>query len=66
MQVTLKELAERLKLAPSTVSRALKGHPDISEETQLRVRRLAEELHYAPNVMATNLRCQKFEFHCRC
>ncbi|RHV93075.1 LacI family DNA-binding transcriptional regulator [Culturomica massiliensis] len=62
MQVTLKELAERLKLAPSTVSRALKGHPDISEETQLRVRRLAEELHYAPNVMATNLRCQKSNF----
>lgn len=30
VSVSLKKLAEILGLAPSTVSRALKGHPDIS------------------------------------
>lgn len=57
--LTLKDLAKELGLAPSTVSRALKGHPDISEETQARVRRLAEELHYAPDVTAWSLRSRK-------
>lgn len=57
--LTLKDLARELGLAPSTVSRALKGHPDISEETQDRVRRLAEELEYAPDVTAWSLRSRK-------
>ena len=34
VSVSLKKLAEILGLAPSTVSRALKGHPDISRATQ--------------------------------
>lgn len=38
VSVSLKKLAEILGLAPSTVSRALKGHPDISRATQERVR----------------------------
>ena len=43
VSVSLKKLAEILGLAPSTVSRALKGHPDISRATQERVRALAQE-----------------------
>lgn len=54
--VTLKQLAELLKLAPSTVSRALKGHPDISLATREKVRALAQELHYRPNALALSLR----------
>lgn len=62
MQATLKDLAQRLGLAPSTISRALKGHPDISKETQLKVRKLAEEMRYSPNTIAASLRCRKSNF----
>lgn len=56
VSVSLKKLTEILGLAPSTVSRALKGHPDISRVTQERVRALAQELHYKPSALALNLR----------
>ena len=55
VSVSLKKLAEILGLAPSTVSRALKGHPDISRATQERVRALAQELHYKLNANALGL-----------
>lgn len=57
--MTLKELAQMLNLAPSTVSRALKGHPDISKATQERVRALADLMQYKPSVMASGLRNQR-------
>jgi LacI family transcriptional regulator len=53
---TLKQLSQVLKISVSTVSRALKNHPDISEETKRRVRELAETLEYEPNRQAINLR----------
>ena len=43
---TLKDIATRLDLSIPTVSRALAGHPDISDETQARVREAARELGY--------------------
>ncbi len=58
--MTLKELARLLNLAPSTVSRALKGHPDISKSTQERVKALAKKWHYRPNALAMGLRNHKF------
>jgi DNA-binding LacI/PurR family transcriptional regulator len=54
-QVTIKDLAERLGISPSTVSRALKDHPDISKATKKAVRELAEELNYEPNAVALSL-----------
>ncbi|MBU1371818.1 MAG: LacI family transcriptional regulator [Bacteroidetes bacterium] len=54
--VTLKKLAEMLNMSISTVSRALKDHPDISKETKEKVRELAEILEYEPNTYAINLR----------
>lgn len=48
MRVTLKEVASRAKLSVSTTSRALNGHPAISQETTARVRRIAGELRYRP------------------
>lgn len=57
--ITLKELAQLLHLDPSTVSRALKGHPDISLQTQQKVRMWAERLHYKPNDLASGLRNRK-------
>lgn len=58
MQVTstLKQLSEILKLSVSTVSRALKNHPDISEKTKQRVRELAAAMEYEPNRHAIFLR----------
>jgi len=45
-----------LNLSISTVSRALKNHPDISESTRLKVKELAQVLDYEPNTYAINLR----------
>ena len=55
-RITIKELAERLGLSPSTVSRALAGDRNIRRETRERVSRLAGELGYRPNPVAVNLR----------
>lgn len=54
-QVTLKDIAERLGLSISTVSRALKDHPDISMVTKKKVQHLAGKLEYEPNRLALNL-----------
>jgi LacI family transcriptional regulator len=53
---TLKKLSEKLGLSISTVSRALKDHPDISPATRKRVKDLAELTEYEPNTFALNLR----------
>ncbi len=53
---TLKKIAERLNVSISTVSRALKDHPDISPETGRKIKELAELLEYDPNPYAVNLR----------
>ncbi|MCX2575114.1 LacI family DNA-binding transcriptional regulator [Pedobacter sandarakinus] len=53
---TLKKIAERLHVSISTVSRALKNHPDISPETKTKVNELAALLEYDPNPYAVNLR----------
>lgn len=53
---TLKNISETLELSISTVSRALKDHPDISEKTKRRVIELAKALDYEPNVNAIHLR----------
>lgn len=55
-QVTLKRIAETLNLSISSVSRALKDHPDISEATRIKVKELAGMLEYEPNAYAINLR----------
>lgn len=53
---TLKKLSASLGLSISTVSRALKNHPDISEATRKRVWELAQVTEYEPNTYAINLR----------
>ena len=56
--VTLKRIAEVLGLSISTVSRALKNHPDISAATKKRVNEIAGFLDYEPNINAINLRAK--------
>lgn len=55
-QVTIKDIAKRLNVSPSTVSRALKDHPDISYNTRKAVQELAQILGYKPNEVALSLR----------
>jgi DNA-binding LacI/PurR family transcriptional regulator len=56
---TIKDIARELKVSPSTVSRALKDHPDISQETKRAVNELAEKLNYQPNAVALSLKQQR-------
>lgn len=56
---TLKKISEMLGLSISTISRALKNHPDISEKTKQRVNELANALDYEPNANAIHLRTSK-------
>jgi len=53
--VTIKDIAKQLNISPSTVSRALRDHPDISPETKKAVNNLAKELDYHPNSIAQSL-----------
>lgn len=53
--ITLKTIATKLGISISTVSRALKNHPDIRESTRKAVYELAEELDYEPNQLAFQL-----------
>ena len=48
-----------LHISISTVSRALKNHPDISDETKRKVMDAATMLEYEPNTYAINLRTKK-------
>jgi len=50
--VTIKEIAQRLHISVSTVSRALHDHPSIGLSTRDRVKKLAGELNYEPNQTA--------------
>ena len=53
---TLKIISQTLDLSISTVSRALKNHPDISVKTKQRVLEIATAMDYEPNANAINLR----------
>nr|WP_255720888.1 LacI family DNA-binding transcriptional regulator [Spirosoma oryzicola] len=53
--VTIKDIARSLNISVSTVSRALRGMPEIHPNTRSAVMRLAEELDYQPNQLAKNL-----------
>ena len=54
-QWTIKDLAATLGISPSTVSRALRDHPDISDKTKKAVSELAAKHHYQPNQIAKSL-----------
>lgn len=55
-QATIKDIALELNVSASTVSRALKDYPGISDETKRKVREVAEKLNYRPNAIALSLR----------
>jgi len=53
--ITITDLARRLNLSASTVSRALRDHPDISDGTRERVKKAADRANYQPNLIAQSL-----------
>lgn len=55
-QYTIKDIARELNVSSSTVSRALKDYPGISDETKRKVKEMAEKLNYRPNAIALSLR----------
>ncbi len=56
---TIREIAKRLNISISTVSRALSDHPRIGLGTKARVRQLAKELNYEPNINAISFKQKK-------
>ncbi|MGY8764907.1 MAG: LacI family DNA-binding transcriptional regulator, partial [Fidelibacterota bacterium] len=57
--LTLKDLAQELGLSTSTVSRALQNNPAISDDTRLRVNKLAKKIGYYPDALAKSLKNKK-------
>jgi LacI family transcriptional regulator len=57
--ITLKEIAKKLGISITTVSKALKNYPDVSAETRKAVITLADQLHFIPNSFAVNLRTRE-------
>lgn len=58
-QTTIKDIAVKLGLSVSTVSRALSDHPDINQKTKELIKETAIALKYRPNVVARNLKSSK-------
>jgi LacI family transcriptional regulator len=53
--ITLEDIANRLNVSRVTVSKALRGHSDISQDMTRRVRKVATDLGYSPNIIARSL-----------
>ncbi len=55
MATRMKDIADHLGLSVVTVSKVLRNHPDIGEETRERVLRRVKEVKYEPNILARSL-----------
>ncbi|MEM1321145.1 MAG: LacI family DNA-binding transcriptional regulator [Bacteroidota bacterium] len=55
-KTTIYDIAKRLQVTPSTVSRALSNHPRISSKTKKAVQEMASQLNYRHNNIAAALR----------
>jgi LacI family transcriptional regulator len=58
-RITLKMMANEFGVSISTVSKALKDSPEISQELKEKIQAFANYYHYRPNSLALNLRNQK-------
>ncbi len=58
-EININDIAKKLGIAKSTVSKALNNRSDVGEKTKERVRQLVEELNYAPNHFAQALNFRK-------
>ncbi len=55
MAIRLKDIANELGVSTVTVSKVLRGKPDVGEQTRARVMRRMAELQYRPNLLARGL-----------
>ena len=55
-KTTIHDIARELEITASTVSRALKDHPRISDSTKKSVLAMAKKMNYQPNSIAAALR----------
>jgi LacI family transcriptional regulator len=55
LTTTLREIAMKIGVSVSTVSRVLNGHSGVSAEVRERVLKLASDLDYTPNAAARTL-----------
>lgn len=58
-ETTIHDIAKKLNLSASTISRALNDNPVISETTRKLVKKMAREMGYRPNTLAANLRTRR-------
>jgi DNA-binding LacI/PurR family transcriptional regulator len=58
-QATIRDIAIKLNISLSTVSRALRNAPDVNPQTKKDVLELAKKLNYEPNRVAQNLRIKR-------
>jgi LacI family transcriptional regulator len=61
MRPTIRDVAKKLNLSITTVSRALDGYDDVAQQTRELVTKTAKKMGYAPNRAARQLRRQKAE-----
>lgn len=58
-QVTMKEIAKKLGVSVSTVSRALKDSPELHPDTKKRIVEMAQSMNYQYNLLAQSLRISR-------
>lgn len=58
-EVTIYDIARKLKVSPATVSRSLSNHPAVSKKTRKRISDAAKSMGYRSNLFASNLRKQR-------
>jgi LacI family transcriptional regulator len=58
-ETTIYDIAKKLNIAASTVSRALNNNPIVSEPTRNLIKKTALEMGYQPNIMAANFRTKR-------
>ena len=54
--ISLKDIARMCNVSVSTVSKAMNDRPDISSAKKEEIRRIAKEMNYIPNYMASTLK----------
>ncbi|MGO4184289.1 LacI family DNA-binding transcriptional regulator [Paenibacillus sp. MCAF9] len=57
--VTIKDIAKAASVSVTTVSRALNGYDDVNEGTRLKIKTIADQLGYSPNMAARSLISKK-------
>ncbi|PRX21812.1 LacI family transcriptional regulator [Orenia metallireducens] len=59
MSITMKDIAAKLGVSESTVSRAINNKPGVGEDTKQKILNLARRYNYQPNLLARNLARQE-------